>query len=638
MPMSISKIPRIEVKIVAFYKKSLTMILIDNNLYNYRLLIIKRSRYSMSREICFGEYLNKVSVQHNSIDYNQLTSTPERDGNGNLIPIKPTMLKFSAVDIYQLLKPYFGVRIVEQMKAVIPLGLYLALFQVLMLRQGVADSWTITLGLAAVIVGLMLFMEGLKLGLMPFGEIIGNGLPKKSPLPVVLIIAFLLGIGVTFAEPAIGALQAVGSSVDVTKAPYLYTLLTEWSGVLVLMVGAGVGIAAVLGALRFLRGWSLKPMLYASLIPTLLITSYMMTDPQLATVLGLAWDCGAVTTGPVTVPLVLSLGIGIAAASGKGDSSLSGFGIVTLASIFPIAAVLILTLFVSSITTPAEIIAAAQSAAAAPQAALWFEETPMLEFIGGFRAIIPLVIFLFLVLTFVLKEKINNPGIVIYGIVLAVGGMIIFSIGLSYGLAKLGGQSGGLVPAAFSEMASVESSPLYDYATGVAIALLFAWILGFGATLAEPALNALGMTVENLTNGAFKKSTLMYAVSFGVACGIAIGIAKIIFNIPIAYLLLPAYTIAIIFTVLSTEEFVNVAWDSAGVTTGPVTVPLVLAMGLGFGNAVDAVDGFGILSMASIGPILSVMSVGLWIQFQAKRQTKNDNSANLATAAVITTQ
>jgi hypothetical protein len=636
--MSISKIPRIEVKIVAFYKKSSTMILIDNNLYNYRLLIIKRSRYSMSREICFGEYLNKVSVQHNSIDYNQLTSTPERDGNGNLIPIKPTMLKFSAVDIYQLLKPYFGVRIVEQMKAVIPLGLYLALFQVLMLRQGVADSWTITLGLAAVIVGLMLFMEGLKLGLMPFGEIIGNGLPKKSPLPVVLIIAFLLGIGVTFAEPAIGALQAVGSSVDVTKAPYLYTLLTEWSGVLVLMVGAGVGIAAVLGALRFLRGWSLKPMLYASLIPTLLITSYMMTDPQLATVLGLAWDCGAVTTGPVTVPLVLSLGIGIAAASGKGDSSLSGFGIVTLASIFPIAAVLILTLFVSSITTPAEIIAAAQSAAAAPQAALWFEETPMLEVIGGFRAIIPLVIFLFLVLTFVLKEKINNPGIVIYGIVLAVGGMIIFSIGLSYGLAKLGGQSGGLVPAAFSEMASVESSPLYDYATGVAIALLFAWILGFGATLAEPALNALGMTVENLTNGAFKKSTLMYAVSFGVACGIAIGIAKIIFNIPIAYLLLPAYTIAIIFTVLSTEEFVNVAWDSAGVTTGPVTVPLVLAMGLGFGNAVDAVDGFGILSMASIGPILSVMSVGLWIQFQAKRQTKNDNSANLATAAVITTQ
>jgi hypothetical protein len=247
----------------------------------------------------------------------------------------------------------------------------------------------------------------------------------------------------------------------------------------------------------------------------------------------------------------------------------------------------------------------------------------MAEVIGGVRAIVPLVIFLVIVLYFVLKEKISQPGIVFYGIFLAVTGMIVFSIGLSYGLAKLGGQSGGLVPAAFSQLPSVESSPLYDYATGVTIALAFAWLLGFGATLAEPALNALGMTVENLTNGAFKKSTLMYAVSFGVACGIATGVFKIIYNIPIASLLIPAYIIGIIFTYFSTEEFVNVAWDSAGVTTGPVTVPLVLAMGLGFGNAVNAVDGFGILSMASIGPILSVMAVGLWIQFKARRAAQN---------------
>ncbi|HIJ22289.1 MAG: DUF1538 domain-containing protein [Gammaproteobacteria bacterium] len=579
----------------------------------------------MASQIRFGDYLSKVSVQHNKINYNQLTPKPEKDSNGKLIPIHPKKLTFTPVDIVRLLKPYLGVRIMEQLQAVIPLGLYLALFQILMLRQDVTDSWVITMGLGAVIIGLMLFMEGLKLGLMPFGEVIGNGLPKKSPLPVVLLVAFLLGIGVTFAEPAIGALQAVGASVDVTKAPYLYTLLNDWSGVLVLMVGAGVGLAAVLGALRFLRGWSLKPMIYMALIPTLLLTSYMMMDPELAAVLGLAWDCGAVTTGPVTVPLVLSLGIGIASASGKGDSSLSGFGIVTLASLFPIIAVLLLTLYVSSVSSADAIIQAAQSGAAAAAAVVpqWYEQTPMAEVIGGVRAIVPLVIFLVIVLYFVLKEKISQPGIVFYGIFLAVTGMIVFSIGLSYGLAKLGGQSGGLVPAAFSQLPSVESSPLYDYATGVTIALAFAWLLGFGATLAEPALNALGMTVENLTNGAFKKSTLMYAVSFGVACGIATGVFKIIYNIPIASLLIPAYIIGIIFTYFSTEEFVNVAWDSAGVTTGPVTVPLVLAMGLGFGNAVNAVDGFGILSMASIGPILSVMAVGLWIQFKARRAAQN---------------
>ena len=400
------------------------------------------------------------------------------------------------------------------------------------------------------------------------------------------------------------------------------------------MVGAGVGLAAVLGALRFLRGWSLKPMIYMALIPTLLLTSYMMMDPELAAVLGLAWDCGAVTTGPVTVPLVLSLGIGIASASGKGDSSLSGFGIVTLASLFPIIAVLLLTLYVSSVSSADAIIQAAQSGAAAAAAVVpqWYEQTPMAEVIGGFRAIIPLVIFLFIVLMVVLKDKISQPGIVFYGIFLAVTGMIIFSIGLSYGLAKLGGQSGGLVPAAFSELSSVENSPLYDYATGIAVALIFAWLLGFGATLAEPALNALGMTVETLTNGAFKKSTLMYAVAFGVATGIAVGVAKIIYDIPIANLLIPAYLLGIVLTYFSTEEFVNVAWDSAGVTTGPVTVPLVLAMGLGFGNAVDAVDGFGILSTASIGPILSVMTVGLWVQFQARRAEQQEN--DLTQAAV----
>jgi hypothetical protein len=200
--------------------------------------------------------------------------------------------------------------------------------------------------------------------------------------------------------------------------------------------------------------------------------------------------------------------------------------------------------------------------------------------------------------------------------------MIIFNVGLSYGLANLGSQSGGYVPAAFAQLEGIKESPLYNYYIGIGIALIFAWILGFGATLAEPALNALGITVETLTNGAFKKSTLMYAVSIGVAFGIATGVLKIIYAIPLGYILIPSYLLAAVFTFLSTEEFVNVAWDSAGVTTGPVTVPLVLAMGLGFGNAVNAVEGFGILSMASIGPILSVMGTGLWVQYRIKHIEK----------------
>ncbi len=572
----------------------------------------------MTQGIRFGEFVREVSLKQNYVSYNALTPPLKVDKNGKEIPYQPAKLQLRSIDIYRLLGPYVGTRLINQVKAVVPLAAYLFLFQILILRQGVLDHWVITAGLIAVILGLMIFMEGLKLGLMPFGEIIGHTLPKKSKLGVVLLIAFLLGIGVTFAEPAIGALQAVGSIVDVKKAPYLYALLNNWTGALVLVVGMGVGLAAVLGTLRFLNGWSLKPMIYLTLVPTLGLTVFCMFDPELSKILGLAWDCGAVTTGPVTVPLVLSLGIGIASAAGKGNSSLSGFGIVTLASLFPIIGVMCLAIYVASTVSPESIIQAAQVVVTQSSGG-WLQQTPYVEIIAGVQSIVPLVLFLFLVLKILLKEKVPEPGILFYGLCLSVLGMIIFNIGLSYGLAKLGSQSGSFVPAAFAPIENVEGSPLYVYSVGVLIAAFFAWILGFGATLAEPALNALGQTVENLTNGAFKKSMLMYAVSIGVGFGISLGVLKIIFEIPISYLLLPGYIFGLMLTALSSEEFVNVAWDSAGVTTGPVTVPLVLAMGLGFGSAVNAVEGFGILSMASICPILSVLTTGLWVQFKRRR-------------------
>ncbi len=578
----------------------------------------------MQREIRFGNFVREIRANQYSISYNDLAPKPQLDPEGKEIPFKPEKLQLRGMDVYRLLTPYVGVRLTNQIKAVVPLALYLALFQILILRQAVWDHWIILGGLVAVIVGLMIFLEGLKLGLMPFGELIGHSLPKKSKLPVVLLIGFLLGIGVTFAEPAIGALQAVGSIVDVNKAPYLFIILNQWSETLVLMVGIGVGLAAVLGTLRFLYGWSLKPMIYLSLGPTFALTFYCMFDPELNKILGLAWDCGAVTTGPVTVPLVLSLGIGIASAAGKGNSSLSGFGIVTLASLFPILAVLILAIYVSTVITPAEIIAFAQTMAGAG-APPWHEQTPWVEFIGGVRAIVPLVAFLFLVLVFILKEKLTEAPIVVYGLVLSVVGMIVFNLGLSYGLSKLGSQSGSMVPAAFTQLEHIQNSPLFIYSVGILIALLFAWFLGFGATLAEPALNALGLVVENLTSGAFKKSLLMYSVSVGVGFGIMIGVIKIIYNIPMGYLLIPGYGLGVLLTYFSSEEFVNVAWDSAGVTTGPVTVPLVLAMGLGFGNAVSAVEGFGILSMASICPIIAVLTTGLWIRLRLTMKEKAES-------------
>ena len=572
----------------------------------------------------FGDFQRALTAGSNELSLNAFNPELKWDAEGNLIPCPPTRVKLNAAEVLRLIQPYISVRFMEQVKAVVPLALYLALFQILFLRQMVEDSWVITGGLFAVIAGLMFFMEGLNLGLMPFGSVIGNKLPRKSPLPLVLFITLLLGIGVTFAEPAIGALKAAGGNVTVERAPYLFAMLNDWAGALVLVVGISVGLAAMIGTLRFLYGWSLKPLIYAALLPVLGLTVFAAFDPELQKIVGLAWDCGAVTTGPVTVPLVLSLGIGIAAAAGKGDSGLSGFGIVTLASLFPIIGVLLLSLYVSYTVSPQEIIETARQAAAAAQTMepAWYERSPGVEILLGVRAILPLVLFLFIVLKVVLKEKLDNKGEIFYGIGLTIIGMCIFNLGLTYGLSRLGANAGTLVPTAFMEVSGEPASPLYVYAVGLGLALAFAWFLGFGATLAEPALNALGMTTEQLTNGVFKKKTLINAVSLGVGFGIAIGVAKLIFDLPLVWLILPGYLLAMVLTFFSTEEFVNIAWDSAGVTTGPITVPLVLAMGLGLGNATQAVEGFGILCMASIGPIISVMITGLWARHKVRWQTE----------------
>jgi hypothetical protein len=322
------------------------------------------------------------------------------------------------------------------------------------------------------------------------------------------------------------------------------------------------------------------------------------------------------------VPLVLSLGIGIATSAGKGNPTLSGFGIVTLASLFPIIGVLGLAIYIFFSVPVETIILAATQGSQAAVPPVWYETTPGREIVLGLRAILPLVLFLYLVMKLVLGETISQAGIISYGIVLTAAGICIFNLGLTHGLSRLGSESGSLLPAAFTYIAAVEASPLYIYTVGLILVLAFAWFLGFGATLAEPALNTLGITVQNLTQGVFKKSTLMYAVSSGVAFGIALGLAKIIFNLPLAWLLLPTYLLAVVLTMLSSEEFVNLAWDSAGVTTGPITVPLVLAMGLGIGNAVKVVEGFGMLSMASIGPIISVLATGLWIRLNTRLETE----------------
>jgi len=552
----------------------------------------------------YGIYLGAIQRNRRQISYSSALEA-ER-----LLLKRP---RLRTIDLHRLLTPYVSVRFVDQMRAVVPLALMLIGFQALALRSSLLDTQSIVLGILAVIIGLMFFMEGVKLGLMPFAENVGFHMPGKTHPTVLLLFSLLLGVAATFAEPSIGALQAAASAVSAERAPWLRQLLGPYVFWLVLAVAAGVGLAVSVGMVRMMLGWQLKKLVLLIVPPTLALTAWAAQQPDLIPIIGLAWDCGAVTTGPVTVPLVLAVGVGVAASAGRSDNPLSGFGIVTLASLFPIIAVFSVAIYLTSqgagamLPMPTEVTEG------------WRQQTPMPEIIGALRAILPLLLLLVLVQTLLLRLKIHNRSIFVYGAVMAITGMALFNVGLTAGLVALGEQAGVNVPWAFSPHRETGAQPLYPFVLGISLTLAFTFAIGYGATVAEPALNAMGMTVEKLTNGAFRKRMLIHAVAIGVGLGASFGVARILFDLPLWVLLLCGYTLALGLTIVSREEIVNLAWDSAGVTTGPVTVPLLLALGIGLAQVVETADGFGILAMCSVGPIVSVLATGVWIDLKHRR-------------------
>ncbi len=557
----------------------------------------------MKHRLRYGDLLSHIRLGQRVISFNDVARA-EVTGRRRY--------RLRKIDYYRLLAPYFGARAREQILNVLPVVAALALFQVFLLRTPLDGAAAIGFGVATIVIGLLFFLDGIKLGLMPLAENIGYGLPSRSTTWVVMVVSFVLGALATIAEPAVGALQAAGALIERSEVPLLYSLINDHPVALVGAVAFGVGAAVVLANIRYLYGIRLKTLVILTLVPALMMTGYMAGDPLLEPVLGLAWDCGAITTGPVTVPLVLAIGIGLSAASGTEDNPLSGFGIVTLASLFPAITVMALGLILSG-----EGMSAAPAEAASAPA--WYSDPAVAAVIGAVRAVLPLVLFLLVIQKFILRAPLGDRTRVYYGVAAALIGMTLFNLGLAFGLSPLGAQAGSHLPMAFVAPSDAFEA-LYPYGIGLVLVLAFAFLVGFGATMAEPALSAMGLTVETLTDGAFPRRLLIRMVAIGVAIGMAVGVTKILFHISIAMLLMPAYALALALTVFSREEYVNLAWDSAGVTTGPVTVPLVLALGLGLGDAVDAAEGFGVLAMSSVGPIVSVLLTGKWIDWMVRRK------------------
>jgi len=235
------------------------------------------------------------------------------------------------------------------------------------------------------------------------------------------------------------------------------------------------------------------------------------------------------------------------------------------------------------------------------------------------QAVGPLVGFLFMA-QFVLVRRVPEGVFgLTYGCVVTLLGMVCFNIGLVKSLNPIGNKVGELMPGA---------QDYYGTAAGDVVMLVFGFLAGLGATFSEPALSALGDTVHALTKGEFKKSSLIGSVALGVGVGIVIGLAKIRYGLPLWIILVCAYVIAFALTAVSEEAITCVAWDSAGVTTGPVTVPIVLALGGSIAKTNHVAEGFGILSCASFGPIIAVL-LSAKLQEMTKRKRNNLSPAML---------
>ncbi len=653
----------------------------------------------------------------------------------------------------KILLPYISSKIKFQIKAVSIIVLYLVFFQIFILGIPVQQTFIIAGGIALVVFGLAFFMEGLIIGIMPLGEYCGKQLPRKLHLVFILFFAFVIGFAATLAEPAISVLNAAGSSVKPWESPLLFALLNGYSLYLILSICIGVGLAVLIGVLRFVYKWSLKPFIYILFPSLILLSLYLLFNKKLLPITGLAWDSGGITTGPVTVPLIIALGIGISRVISGSDENASGLGVVTLASVFPIITVILTAMALAGfvpnpagfddfflnnkqaekifatkelytgsflshcsndvreeiatreninqkellenfIANPLEIISYFKNHAdfenwVLQDATLYQLYSDNKDKLSGekisrntfikngllaVRAILPLSLLLILLLTFLPGGSLPRRDEIALGVILSIIGMTLFNIGIEKGLSNLGNQVGITLPATFktidipgekkiikdfdeslvirSTTASGEKKAFFyleeksgykqipynktsfnedkkefiytaqtgpvagknNTMAGFLLLIIFAFFMGYSVTLAEPALNALGITLEEITVGTFTRKLLIQSVAIGVGIGMGFGIVRIIFDIPLILLLIPPYIVLLGLTFISEERFVTIAWDSAGVTTGPVTVPLVISMGLGVGQQTGVSDGFGILALSSAYPILTVLIVGLFVQ------------------------
>ena len=431
------------------------------------------------------------------------------------------------------------------------------------------------------ILGIGLFNLGADLAMTPMGSHVGSGLSKQRKLGLLLAVCFALGMLITVAEPDLQVLaDQIGSVMNGT--------------VLIYTVGIGVGGFLVFAILRivFKKALSNILMLFYMLLFALAL---MLSVQGKNSLLPMAFDSGGVTTGPITVPFIMALGVGISSVLGDRRSQENSFGLVALCSVGPILAVLVLGLFSGgdlNYTVEAPVVHADIPGA--------FIHALSATAVNVAKALGLIVVF-FLICQFVfLKLPMKRLLKIGLGIVFTYIGLVMFLASVEVGFSPIGFKIG-------QELAAFNKWIL------IGIGLL----MGVLVVLAEPAIHVLNQQVEEITGGIVTKKAMITGLCIGVGASIALSVVRIIFDFSIVYYIIPGYFISLALSLFVPPVYTAIAFDSGGVASGPMTAGFILPFATGIcaclhlGDA-DAVlrDAFGVVAMVAMTPLITIQLLG----------------------------
>lgn len=491
------------------------------------------------------------------------------------------------------------------MLIVLALGLTVAPLSLFVLLRFIAGG-------IMVILGLTIFLSGVDIGILPIGERSGAALTSKRNLPLLLGGAFLIGFIVTVAEPDVQVLADQVLNIDPS--------VSKWG--LVFMIAGGIGIFVLLGILRTVVSFPLKWILIISYGLVFALAFFTPAQYQ-----GVAFDSGGATTGPMTVPFIMALGVGVAAVrskntNGKDESSDDSFGLTGIASIGPIAAVCLYGILMSHGSSETAALAG-ELGEAGETSGIFIMLLP--EIIREVvNALMPLILMAAVFQIFLLKMPPFQVIRMVRGLLFSFVGLVIFLLGAQGGFMPVGEElgkilgefavSGDKLVVVYNSSGAVTSQLNIPGIIEIIFLLLMGCIFGAVVVCAEPAVWVLTDQVESVSGGTIKRKVMLVALSAGVAIAIGISMARVLFGFSLWYVLIPGYVLALALTFFCPKLFMGIAFDSGGVASGPMTSTFILSFTLGAaatsgGN--PATDAFGVIAMVALMPLIAIQILGI---------------------------